>query len=251
MRDTTPPPSDAALDVAAVAAEARALLDAATPGPWDVDADGCLDVIAESPEHPSYVDTVAAIPQEGAGSTRASANAALIAAAPAMLRHVVALAARVTAAEAAHAALAGAVREYLRREADASIARETVEMIDEDATFGDDEESAELTDALREMGETGAALRVARKGVLDALLRGAPGGYVRASVVQRYMHATENSVDAGEMIEARGALVDALAAAGSACRSDDDGDCRWNRCPQRLDGEPWVTGRVCPLTKET
>ncbi len=53
------------------------------------------------------------------------------------------------------------------------------------------------------------------------------------------------------MIEARGALVDALAAAGSACRSDDDGDCRWNRCPQRLDGEPWVTGRVCPLTKET
>ena len=35
----------------------------------------------------------------------------------------------------------------------------------------------------------------------------------------------------------------ALAAAGSACRSDDDGDCRWNRCPQRLDGEPWVTGR--------
>ena len=60
----------------------RALLAAATPGPWDVDADGCLDVIAESPEHPSYVDTVAAVPQEGAGSARASANAAMIAAAP-------------------------------------------------------------------------------------------------------------------------------------------------------------------------
>jgi len=58
----------------------------------------------------------------------------------------------------------------------------------------------------------------------DALLSGAAADVVRAGVVPPR--------------------------APSTCRSDDDGDCRWNRCPQRLDGEPWVTGRVCPLTKE-
>lgn len=154
----------------------------------------------------------------------------------------VALAARVTAAEAAHAALAVARKAMIDAGERYRAAWDAVTAMPPTAA-----QSEEIAAALRVSYEAQDALSVA----LDALLRGAPGGYVRASVVQRYMHAAENSVDAGEMIEARGALVDALAAAGSACRSDDDGDCRWNRCPQRLDGEPWVTGRVCPLTKET
>ena len=199
---TTPPPPDAALDVAAVAAEARALLDA-----HGLTVDGTTDA-----------DRVTSPAIENA-------------------RVIVALAARVTAAEAAHAALAGAVREGRRASDDYDA-----------ACAASDERPAAASRSLERAACTDLA---AKRTATDALLRGTSGGFVRASVVQRYMHATENSVDAGEMIEARGALVDALAAAGSACRSDDDGDCRWNRCPQRLDGEPWVTGRVCPLTKET
>lgn len=31
------------------------------------------------------------------------------------------------------------------------------------------------------------------------------------------------------------------------CRSDDDGHCTWERCPQLRDGEPKTSGRHCPL----
>lgn len=31
------------------------------------------------------------------------------------------------------------------------------------------------------------------------------------------------------------------------CRSDEDGDCNWERCPQNLDNEPVRSGRHCPL----
>ncbi len=50
-------------------------------------------------------------------------------------------------------------------------------------------QSEEIAAALRVSYEAQDALSVA----LDALLRGAPSGYVRASVVQRYMHATETA----------------------------------------------------------
>ena len=122
---TTPPPSDAALDVAAVAAEARALLDA-----HGLTVDGTTDA-----------DRVTSPAIENA-------------------RVIVALAARVTAAEAAHAALAGAVREYI-----AGIVRHTSAY---------DQLSVEK-----------------ERRRLDALLRGAPGGVVRASVVAEYVRAVD------------------------------------------------------------
>jgi hypothetical protein len=31
------------------------------------------------------------------------------------------------------------------------------------------------------------------------------------------------------------------------CQADDDGDCDWNECPQRRDGEPQLSGRHCPF----
>lgn len=31
------------------------------------------------------------------------------------------------------------------------------------------------------------------------------------------------------------------------CRSDRDGDCDWEGCPQLRDGEPAKSGRHCPL----
>lgn len=264
---TTPPPSDAALDVAAVAAEAlRLLADLGAP---------CVHEYRPSPTW--RCGRCSGCAADGAAQDALGDGALTFA------RHVVALAARVTAAEAAAAfatgerdaarSIAAGFREQcdlaLAVAGEAQAARDAAEaqraalavarkaVVDASARYGaawdavltmppTAAQSEEIAAAMRVSYEAQDALSVA----LDALLRGAPGGYVRASVVRRYMHAAENSVDAGEMIEARGALVDALAAAGSACRSDDDGDCRWNRCPQRLDGEPWVTGRVCPLTKE-
>jgi hypothetical protein len=35
----------------------------------------------------------------------------------------------------------------------------------------------------------------------------------------------------------------------SACHSEEDGDCFWERCPQLRDGEPQKSGRHCPLDK--
>ena len=35
--------------------------------------------------------------------------------------------------------------------------------------------------------------------------------------------------------------------AADLCHSAKDGECRWDRCPQSLDGEPTKTGRHCPL----
>jgi len=34
-----------------------------------------------------------------------------------------------------------------------------------------------------------------------------------------------------------------------ACHGQRDGDCAWIKCPQLADGEPYKTGRCCPLTK--
>ena len=34
---------------------------------------------------------------------------------------------------------------------------------------------------------------------------------------------------------------------GEHCRSDRDGDCNWERCPQLKDGEPGRSGRSCAL----
>lgn len=31
------------------------------------------------------------------------------------------------------------------------------------------------------------------------------------------------------------------------CRSEEDGDCDWEGCPQLRDGEPAKSGRSCPL----
>lgn len=31
------------------------------------------------------------------------------------------------------------------------------------------------------------------------------------------------------------------------CHADTDGECCWQGCPQRRDGEPHATGRSCPL----
>lgn len=31
------------------------------------------------------------------------------------------------------------------------------------------------------------------------------------------------------------------------CHADRDGDCYWTGCPQLRDGEPFKTGRHCPL----
>lgn len=33
----------------------------------------------------------------------------------------------------------------------------------------------------------------------------------------------------------------------AACHGDRDGDCHWSECPQKRDGEPWKSGRHCPL----
>lgn len=33
------------------------------------------------------------------------------------------------------------------------------------------------------------------------------------------------------------------------CRSDNDGDCDWDKCPQIAQGEPQMTGRHCPLDR--
>lgn len=207
---TTPPPSGAALDVAAVAAEARALLDAATPGPWcnvgyfGNDDDGPH---IEGPDE----GTVAIVTNRVDDNDREGrANAALIAAAPTMLRHVVALAVRVTAAEAAHAALAGAVREEraLAAEYDAAWAAHIAGGAPLDAAEG-----------VLAMCDRLDGVRAAT----DALLRGAPGGFVRASVVVEYVRAVEAHRLAGVMPsgdhpararlrDAHRAVVDALAA---------------------------------------
>jgi hypothetical protein len=32
------------------------------------------------------------------------------------------------------------------------------------------------------------------------------------------------------------------------CRMDDDAECRYPACPQVRDGEPYKTGRDCPLS---
>lgn len=34
---------------------------------------------------------------------------------------------------------------------------------------------------------------------------------------------------------------------GAKCHSNKDGDCRWPSCPQLRDGEPWYSGRHCPI----
>ena len=31
------------------------------------------------------------------------------------------------------------------------------------------------------------------------------------------------------------------------CQADDDGCCAWEGCPQNREGEPWKSGRHCPL----
>ena len=82
---TTPPPSDAAPDVAAVAAEARRLLDA-------------YDAATRANAAPCHENC-----RGGCSMCRRArdARAAIEYAAPTLARHVVALAARVTAAEAA------------------------------------------------------------------------------------------------------------------------------------------------------
>lgn len=33
------------------------------------------------------------------------------------------------------------------------------------------------------------------------------------------------------------------------CHAQMDGDCDWEICPQIRDGEPWKTGRHCPLDR--
>lgn len=250
---TTPPPSDAALDVAAVAAEAQRLLDAATPGPWEAVG---TSVVAES---------VSAFEWEVSIGGRAAfrrADAALIAAAPTLARHLVALAARVTAAEAAAARLSDALateqeshdlrREFTRGRDDGMRARhaatpfaeepdatppppdgcgdswragwrrgweEMAAVVERDALRAERDASqaahAALAGAVGEeraareecegtrgdfslMGEdydiaVEAAERRHREAVdrLDALLRGAPGGYVRASAVAEYVRAVD------------------------------------------------------------
>jgi hypothetical protein len=35
----------------------------------------------------------------------------------------------------------------------------------------------------------------------------------------------------------------------SMCYADRDGDCYHKRCPQTRDGEPFATGRHCPLDR--
>ncbi len=35
--------------------------------------------------------------------------------------------------------------------------------------------------------------------------------------------------------------------AGSQCHAAEDGDCIWKDCPQNRDGEPYKTGRHCPI----
>ena len=116
--------------------------------------------------------------------------------------------ARAAAAEARHAALAGAVREV-------------GDLIAEHGCSCD-------CDCAHTTGEHTSAcdpcLACRASDVVSPLLRGAAPDVVRAGVVRP--------------------------CAPSTCRSDDDGDCRWSRCPQRLDGEPWITGRACPLIKE-
>ncbi len=108
----------------------------------------------------------------------------------------------------------------------------------------------------------------------DALLSAAPApttvpaalvrAYLAAEETMRLVAADDHRRDTyHEWAKRHGAAMDAVDAARTAldaalaattttpCRSDYDGDCRWDRCPQRLDGEPWVTGRRCPLAKET
>ena len=34
------------------------------------------------------------------------------------------------------------------------------------------------------------------------------------------------------------------------CRSDEDGECDWKKCPQKRDDEPKKTGRHCPYDVE-
>ena len=98
-----------------------------------------------------------------------------------LARHIIALAARVTAAEAAHAALAGAVlrERALAAEYDAAWAAHIAGGAPLDAAEG----VLAMCDRLDGV-----------RTVTDALLRGAPGGFVRASVVVEYVRA----VDAAE-----------------------------------------------------
>ena len=117
-------------------------------------------------------------------------------------------------------ALAAAVREY----GDALAAEEAARLAWKAGCSAEEDDEADVPTFRGPLTTAYDAAMRRRVTALDALLRGAAAPVVRAEV--------------------------APPCAPSTCRSDDDGDCRWNRCPQRLDGEPWVTGRVCPLSKE-
>ena len=133
---------------------------------------------------------------------------------------VVAMRAKLDAAEAQRDALAAAVREY----GDALAAEEAARLAWKAGCSAEEDDEADVPTFRGPLTTAYDAAMRRRVTALDALLRGAAAPVVRAEV--------------------------APPCAPSTCRSDDDGDCRWNRCPQRLDGEPWVTGRVCPLSKE-
>lgn len=159
---TTPPPSDAALDVAAVAAEARAYLDGVCVCPsYAAWSPGCARL--DCPRH-------------GENAPRLDTLA----------RHLVALAARVTAAEAAHAALAGAVRE--ERRAEAARSRASVPLLSVADALGVFVDFAECrpTPAMTASRAATEAHATARRAT-NALLSGAPAGVVRADVVRAYL----------------------------------------------------------------
>ena len=42
-------------------------------------------------------------------------------------------------------------------------------------------------------------------------------------------------------------IVNHLRVQMGGCRSHQDGDCTWSKCPQNKDGEPNKSGRHCPL----
>lgn len=35
----------------------------------------------------------------------------------------------------------------------------------------------------------------------------------------------------------------------ASCHAASDGECSWKECPQLRDGEPWKTGRHCPIDR--
>ena len=261
-------------DLAAIVAEAQRLLDGATPGPWTCEPVGYgQHAVIPDARHEIFVEV--------------AADAALIAAAPDLARHVIALAARLTAAEAD--------RDYWREQMTATapcvdeIRRLTLRVVRGgtgcalDPVLAVDTALASLDGLMvavnraaseRDAAAASAAAAVARadaaiaahaalaaavravqvavaeyeaawaahiadgtpisaaegvmamsdrvdtaRAALDALLRGAPAGYVRADVVAEYLAAESarnvSTVEAqSRRVAARTALDAALAAAG-------------------------------------